>query len=85
MPDIRGGLKRFMVMQAKEGKPISTMWEDLYNQDVKAFFQMAIAVHPKELSIEVDQNVTVDATQAEEVDWDALRLAQRARLAKEVN
>lgn len=60
MPDIRGGLKRFMLQQAQKGKPISEMWADLYEQDVKSFFQMAVAVHPKELMIEVDGNIKID-------------------------
>ena len=64
IPDMRGGLKRFVKMQEQKGKPWSAMWEELYTQEgPKAFFDMVIKCHPREMLIEQDitQTVQLDA------------------------
>jgi hypothetical protein len=50
---LRGGLKRFYMMHEDSGKPISTMWQELYEADKVQFMRLASAFDPKDC-VELD-------------------------------
>lgn len=52
-PEIRGGLKRFFKIMENEGKPVSTIWRELYDADPTTFMRLAISTMPKEVQAEV--------------------------------
>jgi hypothetical protein len=48
MPEIRGGLKRFFI-----GKPVSEVWQEIYDNSPSDFMRLAISAMPKEVQAEV--------------------------------
>ncbi len=55
-PEIRGGLKRMFVEFEQKGKPVSTIWKEIYEADPIKFMQLAIQCQPKD--VEIDANVS---------------------------
>ena len=50
-PEVRGGLKRAMKIMEERGKPISTIWLDLFENDPLNAMRLAISMMPKEMDI----------------------------------
>lgn len=50
-PEIRGGLKRCLKLMEEAGKPISTVWLDLFADDPATAMRLAISLLPKEMDI----------------------------------
>lgn len=63
MPEIRGGIKRAFKAMADNGRPISTIWIEMFEQDPFNAMRLAIAAHPKEMQVDIEQTVTLDTTQ----------------------
>lgn len=55
------------MMEAEDGKPLSTIWRDIFEEDPVQGMRLAISLLPKELTI--DQTVTLDATNLTPEDW----------------
>lgn len=82
MPEIRGGLKRALVAMADSGRPLSTIWMELFDNEPAKAIQLAIAAHPKEMDItqDVSHSVAIDLAG---MSADLLQEAMNARRALE--
>ncbi len=65
--DIRGSLKRALRMMADDGRPLSTVWLEMFEQDPFRAMQLAIAAQPKQ----IDATVTASAEEWLERMYDA--------------
>lgn len=59
-PQIRGGLMRYFKMQEAKGRPISTIWEELFEADPMGAMRLAISTMPKEQRLEVTERTVAD-------------------------
>jgi len=50
-PAIAGGLTRALKIMENSGKPISTVWTDMFEQDPVNAMRLAISLLPKEMDI----------------------------------
>ena len=50
-PEIRGGLKRAIKIMEADGRPLSTIWVELFNDDPANAMRLAISMMPKEMDI----------------------------------
>ena len=51
MPEIRGGLKRAVIAMEESGKPLSTIWLQMFEEDPFNAMRLAIQCHPKEMMV----------------------------------
>ena len=56
MPDIRGGLKRAFKSMEEDGRPLSTIWLELFRDDPVNAMRLAISCHPKEMMLGLDED-----------------------------
>ena len=49
--DIRGGLRRAFKIMEESGKPLSTIWRQLFEEDPFQAMRLAIQAMPKEMDI----------------------------------
>lgn len=59
-PKIRGSLKRAMLMMEEAGKPLSTIWLELFADDPVNAMRLAISLLPKEIQADVNVNAIED-------------------------
>lgn len=50
-PEIRGALKRALKIMEESGKPLSTIWTRLFDDDPATAMRLAISTLPKEMDI----------------------------------
>ena len=60
-PEIKGGLKRALKIMEAQGRPLSTIWVELFEEDKATAMRLAIQLLPKELD--------VTATVMQPEDW----------------
>jgi len=60
-PEIRGGLKRAIKIMEQAGRPLSTIWVEMFDEDKFNAMRLAISLLPKELDIELSE-APVDST-----------------------
>jgi hypothetical protein len=60
-PEIQGALKRALMIMEQGGRPLSTIWVELFSDDPIAAMRLAISLLPKEVEVDVAE-VTVDST-----------------------
>jgi hypothetical protein len=62
MPQIRGGAKRALMIMEEDGRPLSTIWVEMFEEDPFKAMQLMIAAHPKEMQMNIDGSITMDTT-----------------------
>ena len=50
-PEIRGGLKRCLKIMEDSGRPLSTVWKELFEDDPATAMRLAISTLPKEMDV----------------------------------
>jgi len=59
-PEIRGGLLRALKIMKESGRPISTIWIELFNDDPATAMRLAISTMPKEVQADVTTRTIED-------------------------
>ena len=75
-PEIRGGLKRALALLEEKGKPISTIWIELFEDDPATAMRLAISTLPKEIDATVEHSERPDSAIISGDDW---KLVDEAR------
>lgn len=50
-PELRGGLRRAIKAMEQDGRPLSTIWLEMFEEDKFAAMRLAIQMMPKELDV----------------------------------
>lgn len=73
---LQGGALRYLLMEEEKGRPVSTIWRELFEEDKIQAMKLLLTMVPKDINIEAD--VTHNAL-PELSETDKMRLAELRR------